>query len=674
MLSFISHNSRYTQTSIYLCALTLLTVVTTLPPFRAGIWHQVEPMMFVHSILCLAAALWLAVGIHTHQLIIRKPSIPEGVILSWVGLQMIAVVFSTSSWRAWFGSPGDSESAMWWTIWLVSLVLFQAIWEIRRTHKPLLSCACFITASLALLHFFTGDGEYIYEWAPNKWPDYLAFFAAYLWLIFSSTQYAKHNTCRIFILALCLFALLTSNNITGILLLIPAFAFTIFIAAFKPLRRLFYPLKRWRIVACILCVLPVGWYGFTAQYQHDDPALGYTIEDSIFAAKDQGMGSRVLLNKVAFDALTDDPKRMLFGKGAGHFTDDLFRYALVDGTAVFRGTIREPNWFLIDGTAYHVHSQPLQALLSFGVVGFVVWFAMPIMLLWHMPRHLFWRTAPILVATTALGFFWFEVPHLLAVNALAWATLLPTAKQRSPIAHRPYIMIGFCLIAVVIAWSAYEQYRAIQYGNKLTNAVMRSNCYDLSEATLAEDFKRGGERFAEIVNAYAIHLSNASRVGPIDQGAQACFELFFNTARKMPAYDNLSLYAAGMDLQMHYEILLSIKGEQFGDLRKQAASTLENAMFALLERAPKRDDKAALFLANLGAYTRHDAQKQFEILDRMLKISPSHRSAMWLMGHLLMQDERVRETGMAMKKQAEDMYVERVFPLTSNHLDGERNE
>jgi hypothetical protein len=83
---------------------------------------------------------------------------------------------------------------------------------------------------------------------------------------------------------------------------------------------------------------------------------------------------------------------------------------------------------------------------------------------------------------------------------------------------------------------------------------------------------------------------------------------------------------------------------------------------------PQREDITAPFFISIDGFTQGDIAKQHDMLQKILDHTPHHRSALWLLGSLYEESPETAKRGIAMKKQAVELGVERVFPVTDAEL------
>lgn len=666
MLPYMQQKTLFMRIGVALAALQMGAFVFSTPPFQGGVWHIAEPLMLAHFVIATLIFAWLAYG-YQHKLLAPLPrNLFTVTFVLWLIVQLVTVILSDSPWRAWFSSPSNGEGTAWWIALAAGMLLAAQLWKSASSQRIMLGVAGLVTVILSSLHFMLHDkmlqlGEPLNPWEPNNWPDYLAFFAAYLWLAYSVSVKNTHAMWRLCILAICLLALLHSHNFIGIALICLALVVSVLAQTSATFNHIFAPARAWVVLANIACVLPVGWWAYSFSYQYDD--VGLAAEESLLAARNEGMGSRVLLNKVALSTLQHEPSRLVTGNGFGHFTDDLFQHGLVDGTTVFRDGTRNPNWFLLDGTAYHSHSQPMEVLISFGIPGFILFLAFPITLLWILPKQHFWPCAPMIVALAVLSYFWFEIPHVLGIHAIALGALLATCI---PATNRKTTWLSpvFCILgAGTMIISAALQWQSIHYGNQLFAAARASDCSTLTPEFLSTDIPRGAERFNEVATSYVIDLATRISQQNVRAGDTECIQKFFAMAKAVAQNPATADYAALLWLQLHYELFISLPHPALDALRAEAKASFADAAIHLAARAPLRDDKTAIFLTNLGEYTQYDVIKQIEILQRILTVTPTHRSAQWLMGYLLAQHPDTQTEGKAMEDDAITRNVERIFPI-----------
>ncbi len=666
----IRNGKPYLTAGLIIACLQIGSFLFSLPWFHIGVWLQVEPMMVAHYLLAATGIIWLLVALQRQMITlpIRHPL--WWVLIAWVAWQIVTVLFSPSPWRAWLGAANTGEGTAWWLALAAQTLLMTALWTHAWCRQWMISIAALSLLYLSLVHGIWHDENTIHEnnnpWLPNPWPDYMAFMVGFMWIAFLAASKTPSPRTIFAIVAIGLVALLGSHNTTAIALFTPAICLSVLHVASPSLQRWLKPTGIWRMLACLACILPMGWYVYSFYYTHSDD-LGYAGQASFLAAKDEGMGSRLVINQVAISALLHEPDRLIFGHGYGHFTDDLLKYGLVDGLATFRGEQRKPNWFLLDGTSHHSHSQPMEALLSFGITGLLLWLAMPIIMLLTLPANSFWRCAPLIVAITALSYVWFQIPHVLGFHALALAAILShtSAAVLSRLQQSiGYVLLSACVIAML--GSAFMQWQYIRYEQYVMTNINRLTCETLTAEEIEQDLTRGGLRLHEISIKFILSAIQYGKDAP--PAVASCYEKLFTVVMKSWEEPAASSLLRLLSVNMHYELFLNLPSPVFKDLRQLAYKTMETTSIQFTQYAPLRDDKITPFLMNLDSYSRGSDAVMFHVLDKVLTAAPNHRPALWLMGGLLMKDKESRDAGLEMRKASAQAHVERVFPISEKEL------
>ncbi|MDX2112450.1 MAG: O-antigen ligase family protein [Alphaproteobacteria bacterium] len=643
-----------------------------MPAFHSGYWFQIEPMIMAHFLLAAAGLMWLMVATH-RNLVALQLSHPFwlviGLFLLW---QLLTVITSPSPWRAWFGAPNTGEGTGWWIALASQTLLMNSLWRQNLCRKIMLMCGLVsLTVQAGLLAYFYDFLDVAVRkdnaWQPNPWPDYMAFAVGFLWIALLVSHEAKSDRWLFISIAIGMWALLKSDNITGIALLTCAIAMSMVHRTAPWCRKLLRPSPSWRITACLACVIPVSWFFYSFYFTHHDPSA-HGVETSFLAAKDEGVGSRLVMNQVAINMFMHEPQRLLYGHGFGMFSDDLLKYGLVDGLATFRGTRYEPNWFLLDGTSYHSHSQPLEAWLSFGIIGFALWLWLCFVIIKTLPRRTFWQSMPLFVGVTVLAYVWFEIPHVLGFHAMMLAAIISTHRavettsRASPVAHYLLCSIG----TLVLLASAYGQWRMIHYSQIMTKHVFNASCDSLPQEFVNQDLARGGERLNEIGSAYISTLIKFST--KLDDRHVLCVERLKNSAMQSWDVPQAGGLIRQFSLRLHLALFSDLPLPLFERLNRQAIQSFETVAIRMTSYAPLRDDQLTIFLMNLDGLTQQSDARKFQFLDRILRETPNHRPAMWLMGGLLMQSPESKAAGIQLKKEAARQHVERVYPVNPAEL------
>jgi hypothetical protein len=636
-----------------------------LPPFQSGIWLQTEPIFLVVLIFAALTALWLSAGIIKGWLV-QQPAHPLFLcLLLWVGWQFLATLGASSPWRSWFGPPQTGEGVAFYVAMLLIFMLAYPLWRMAAYRRLILGTALAAIAAECLLHWLHPSPSD--PWKPGRWPAYLAFMAGYLWIAVMATPGSKALQYCIMIV-LMYTALYTSWNKSAILLLAGAMTFSTLLQALQHkhrLQRFLRPAQTWRMLAIAACLLPMAWVFASAHIASKAARMDDLSALTVLADRNESIGSRIPFYQLIFSTMEHEPRRWLIGDGWGRFTDDALKYALVDGVQVFQNGQRRPNWFMVDGNAFHSHIQPLEALLSLGLPGMLLWFALPVIALWYLPRRYFWHIAPMLVGLTMLSYLWFEIPQVMPYHALGLAALGSLGSRRSFALPAGWLQPALAVTVLLMSGSVYAQYDAIRYGSKLSQAMETGAHEDYPLEWLTDDQKRGGDRFRASAMHYGMQVGNATAV---DDNMVGWYRNLMKAASIMASAPAPIPRDSGLNLWLHYKLLMDFGDPVFAPLRREAAASLPGAVLQAARQAPLRNDLAAFFLMSLDDYTGHDIKRQADILSEILRISPDHRGALWLMGNILIRAEGHEAVGHDMLKHAVALGASRVYPITDQEL------
>lgn len=633
-----------------LCQLNCFVI--GMPPFQAGIWVQSEPAVLLLYIAAAFSALWLSWGLANRQLAcVATPPLMLALIL-WIAWQLLVTFAAPIPWRSWFGPPQTGDGAGMWIAILLTTLIACPLWENLSSRRVVLyGCAIsfFIQCALHLYYPELPGNPYTPErWVPAQWPEYLPFIAGYLWVAaFLSGIITDKKRYALMALAMLLVLVVSCNK--------SAIGFFTAALLVTTAARHYPPARPWRIAAMLMCLLPFSLVLASPAIPVGSTSTG--VIDRIFSHMNDGFGTRVLLDRVGLSVLQHEPQRLLIGGGWGAFSDDLFKYALVKDVAVYQNGERNPNWFLIDGSSHHSHNQPLEALLSMGLIGLAFWYALPMLALWRLPKEHFWSYAPMIAALAGLGHFWFQLPQCFPYQGLYFAALLTACadgkKPQAPGWKSAFAVTAAC---AAMAWSAGEQYRAMIHADRVHRVILTGSYRDYSEAWLGEDIRHGGDRWATSARYYV----SVASVKP-DANARGWYGYFLHNAHVAAANSAIGAHASFLEFRLESYLLSSFTMPVFDPLRSEAMASLEDSVIRLTIKAPLREDQIASYLADLPVYTQGNTEEQIRILSRILAVAPHHRSALWLLGRLYTKTEGKEDQGLAMVREAEAAHVEQVL-------------
>lgn len=664
MLQFQSSPALFRLCGVGLLIAQLFLFVFALKPFHYGTWYQVEPTNLALYGMAALNGVWLAAGLAAGWLRVVRPVHP--VTLLWLLFllwQYVATVFSQQPLRSWFGHPAIGEGTAYYTGMVLSFLLAQALWNSPRYQRMLLGAGALAIAIMAWLHFepktlcevaaLDGPAEHM---AAGNWADYLAFLLAYLWIAFAAAPSVRSP--RLYILAgIAFFAIVAyvAESMAATLLFYPAFIGGGALL-WLSLRRLRWaaPMRGWRVAAMVACLGPALWVAISMQ--------------SFWAGLNGcSLPTRALFNQASVAAIADEPTRLIMGHGWGRYADDLFRYGLLEGIQAFEDGQRKPNWRQVDGTSNHSHNELMETLLALGLPGMLLWLAIPMAALWHLPRVRFWWCAPMLLAIHSFQGFWFFLPQVMGFQALCWAALAARAPHpASPLKHQRLIALVALAAAGLMAASLPAHWQGMEYGQRLSTYLRGGE--SLPAAYITEDLGRGGDRFHAGALYYGEQMMQRSASGTVTAEDAVRYGQLMEAAQAMARQPESGAWLASTDMWLKNFLFMNAYDTPLNSLKPAAKAALIPSVLTLTAKAPAREDATALVLFSLDAFNGGDRAQAIDILQQILAIAPDQRAALWVRGRLMLADPATRQNGWSMLIRAKQLGVGRVFPVTDDEL------
>ncbi len=665
MITFCSASLWFRRCGLILLCLQLLLFVVCLEPFRAGTWFQTEPAMVLMFALGALNAIWLAFGIVKKWLAIERPVHPLLYgLLAWAGWQIISLPAAENPIRSWMGFPQLGEGSGWQIMLLLSVSMIMPLWQSPAYKKIILSVGMFSLCVATALHFnpqtlcdktinnYGADNPK----APANWPDYLPFIAGWLWIAYASAPSVRTPSRHGWMVLIFGIVLLVGQNSSARAMMFPVLIISSLILWLrliknKPIwvKNLITVNKTWRTLALLGIVLPLGWLIISQQHY-------------LFKCKNASLAERAIYNQVAVAAIADNPVRLIAGNGWANFSDDMFKYGLVDGLTSFQNGEFLPNSLWLYNGVFHSHSQPMEALLATGIIGFLIFITLPILAIFPLRKSLFWWCVPVFIVLNAMNNLWFLLPQVMAFQALGLAAICAARPARiRSIKIFPRWVSGICgVLALLLTISSYEQLNIIRYGERLKNIMQEDPNQAGIVDFIMQDLPRGGERMAEGVMYFAKNIAAKANSDRVSENDRDWYRNFLEISHRA-ALDPKSFIGL-MKLEPELSMLLFKlpRTSLLDGLKPEVKANLVDSIIRFSVRYPQREDYIAPFLMSLEDFTNNDRSKQRDILESILKVAPNHRSALWLLGTM--------DGNTEMKKQAVKLGVERVYTVTEQEL------
>jgi len=550
-------------------------------------------------------------------------------------------------WRMWFGPPQIGEGLSWYIAALISGMVFMPLWHKTYTRDNLLFWSGITMLVVGQLHLLNTGEKDIGPWL---WSDYLMFMYPWFFIAVMSIRDLGNKRLYAGLAGLLLLIMWVSDNDAGNIL-VPYAALITTIAVgchhygmphFKT------PGKMWRLLAMLACLLPAVW-------MFGDSKANW------FPERWHGVNAREELTQMGIEALARDPLRLLIGGGWYGFADDQFRYKM---PVVIRNYDQAAADFRPEGLTideFHSHNQPLEALLSLGIVGFVLWFALPLTAIWRIPAPLFWRCVPMMVAVTLVSYFWFLVPQLFAFQVMCWVALCsacekPVLKKRND--RTPLYIASIASLALL--WSAYDQLCAMRYSQESYWSIVLAEPANDSGAKLIEDERRGGVRFAQIVRLW-LDASDTMRFKDLSRW----YPVLEQAARHMANSPKVDVYVAFKGMEIKNKLFFDDPSPYVAAYREEALSTYPEMILQLAKRAPGHEKLAVPYLQAVAEQLRlHPDKKRVAWLREIIATAPDFSSALWVLGEYLARSPATQEEGKRMQTRAMELGVAKIYPVT----------
>lgn len=654
---------------LVLLCIQLFSFVFSLRPFQSGTWFNTEPAMVALFGFGVFSSLWLGVGISKKWLVLELPVHPLIYVLSaWAFWQVALLPFAENNFRSLLGIPQTGEGVVWQVLLVVLTLFSMPLWSEVSNRKIILGSALLSMCIMAYLHFDPAVfclklQNYVKNnpVTPANWPDYLSFIAVYTWIIFASAQSLHTKRIYLLVLTLCAATILFSSNRIGNYFLPVVFigmGIALFCRVWKGKPKVVSYLvkleKLQKIVAVIGIFVPL-YFVFVSQYPEK------------FPCKNDSLESRAVFNQVVVAKLSSEPLILVTGQGWGGFADDMFKYGMVDGLYSFRNGEYRPNCMWLAGTVFHSHDQPMEAILSSGLIGFILFMAIPIVAFLPLRRSLFWWCVPALIGISAVSVTWFTLPQVLPFQALAYAALCAGRRVtlRRQYEFNSYFSILSVVLAVFFALCLWQQVQMINYGERLKSIMSEDPNKEELVEFMAKDIARGGERLINVINYYMEFVLGKIASGTVTESDRDWYRNFLVLASNAATAPDASIKIIKLDVELSMLPFRVVRDSLIDDLKPEIKKTLFDSILRISKAAPQREDFTAPYFMSLEGVTGGDISKQIYILEQILSVAPNHRIALWLLGGILVQakDENTREKGVEMQKKAIELGVERVYPV-----------
>lgn len=227
-------------------------------------------------------------------------------------------------------------------------------------------------------------------------------------------------------------------------------------------------------------------------------------------------------------------------------------------------------------------------------------------------------------------------------------------------------LFGLVAAVVVMALTALQHNAAMYYGERVFKGsrYLTVDKYPLN--WMLTDIYRGGDRLRVSAMGFALSLDKEN--GDIEERQRAWYALFMKAGHEMMVSPMIGPRGHYLELWLQYKLLLNLGYPIFADLGHEASENLRETVVTMAKVAPLRDDIASFYFLNFDDVTHSDKALQEDILREILAAAPNHRSAMWMLGNLLIRKPEGKAEGEALIRKAVAAHVEDVYAVTNEEL------
>ncbi len=662
--------------SVVVLALAPFLFVLGLAPFAYGIWFQSEPLTV--GLLGLGAAAGLSLfaldltGHAVRPVFSRAPVRWLGALIAWSALVSPLQAFPA---RSWFGTPETGEGIFSFLALVALTALALVLWPYRKARLAVVIAAVGSTTCIGLLNALpVGAG-----WRPQLLGAYGgALGPAVILIVLGAFRWTGWKLPVVAFL-LGLPAVMFSHNKTALLLVC-----VVGPVAYLALRRKpgWLSPSNWRRLLVIAPLLAVAASAITvsvamllppfniyawAPPQRIDPWLrlfstGATGVDLFYS-----LHSRGLLALAGLAALASHPLAAVWGFGWGSYNDLLYQHTFLPGVHGFQSGIWNPDWEAVGAGAFHVHSDPLEAVLAGGLVAGTLYLLFVCSII---------RAArPTMRPVSAIGWFivvgqlseWY--PTMLAYPFLALAIAAgcaplrlapaPAGRSGSGAGRQAGLLAAATLLAIAAQATAADAVN----GGRLLAALNRQDPADLAAfGSPPGDHGRGGIHLWWAALNYAYFIDTQMTQGHLPTAGQAAwYARMLEDVDAWTAQGRASIRLAALTLALRNDLMSMPADSVLAPLRERELANWDAAVLQVIRRAPERTDVAVPDLVWLAAGKHY--VPILALCARIFERHPGDRVCQWYGGLAKLTDPLSQAAGLADMQAALASGVEAVAPV-----------
>jgi len=665
--------------------------VLALKPLAYGIWFQSEPITVGLLALGAAAGLCLLLlDLTGHRV---WPVFREPPLLCLLGLILWSAVVSPLQdfpARSWFGTPETGEGIFAFLALLMLSALAWLLWSYPAIRRAVALATVLAATVMGGLNAVLPTGS---PWRPQLLGAYGGTVGPAVTLVVLGAMPRLDGRAILLAFIAGLPPVLFSQSKVA-LLLYCVLAPLVWLALVR-LEWRWRP-RHWRqalalspllaVVGLVLIVgigtilPPINVYAWLPR-QVADAILHFVSAGATGIDVFYSLRSRVLLALAGLAGLYDHPVAGLTGFGWGSFNSLLYRHTFVADVHGFQGGVWAPNWEGVGAGAFHVHSDPLEAMFAGGLPAVILYltFLCAIVL----------RSRSAMLSFAAVGWFvvtgqlsaWYpsllDYPFLGLAIAACCSPWRPASTDRPALSrgtgpplrpNLPLRAMGWQALCLAVAATLTFAVRASAIdalnGGELLAALNRQDVAELPAfERLPHDHGRGGVHLWWAALNYVYFLESRLAQGQKPTEAQALwYARLLDLVDRQTAEGRADVRLAALTVAMRNDLAANGADTALASVRRRALPGWDAAVVGLIRRAPDRTDTAVPALAWLTAQRQNMAI--LGLCGRIFAIHPGDRVCLWYSGVAMIADPGSQDSAFVDLRRALAMHVGRVVPVT----------
>jgi lipopolysaccharide/colanic/teichoic acid biosynthesis glycosyltransferase len=639
---------------IGLCAGSL-SILASHPVFAFGVWPDAEPMAVVFLVAAALCSAGLGAMSLQSRLPLRNLGHPTVVVAAALALWSLLVApLQSFPVLSILGPPQNSQGA----IWYASFAAFIAAALILRADRLLFRSAVAVAAAAAVAAAIFNLWRV--DW-PDDWRPWLHWTTERTLLAFN--EYQAYYALALLALALValrrkqrsgwwlagvgLISLLVSRNraaMVAVLVFVPV-ALTLYVRRFDEFSVRLEARRQIFAAALTGCLLLIAAGSYATLRVADLRELAPTLR------------SRTILLQGLEPSLLDNSRALLVGHGWGRYADTFAANQPFAGIGLF-----DTGWAGMGRDFFHSHHGFAEALFAAGIPGLLLTLAMPAAVALGARARNRAIAAALALAWAVVDCFWFAIPVVLPVLALAFAGVAETSCRWRFAGRRALPAIGLATIATLLVAVAVSLFSYGQGMSRLAACLDPGNPQAAGcDALEIPADPRGAE--LGLATTMGEKLPALLRTGPTAPAWQV--ELVHRLLREADrrAATGRSLLLAMALADADAAIAFMPDAERFAPTEPNLFAAWTAAVREVVQRAPRRLDALAAYFNWLLLQKRHDDIEA--MLELARRTDPRHPIVLWFSGIEMLQvnDATTRAEGLNLMRQALAGGLEHFMPV-----------